>query len=623
MAAHRYRCGALAVSTAIGRRVGVWGVLLTLALGSATHTAGQSVSAATGQPSLNVISTPLEGYLPQVGLGLTDRFKDENEPNFYQADRSNAPEGNWLSSNGSPHFEIALLDTGAQVVLLTAEARQNFDLVGNGFAGTETIAIGGASGQLLATIENPLGVYAGGLGNRTSTTGPLMMNSAAMRGMTSFSAVSAPAESALPNVLGLPVISQFATAIRVDQPQIFTHDGKTVRTPQITFDTLGSGDVGIRTSPTQVIQRAPLTLRPSDSFLSPPFYLFNPLNILDELPLTQNPMTPSIIQGAMFLDVDVMNQGHVRNGMSFLFDTGASVSVVSEIVADQLGFDVQVDTPDFFVNVLGSGGVLSQVPGFIADRLELGVTGGDFVLEDVPLVVLDVTDPGSPGNIVPGIIGTNLFVDRNLVIDPKPSAGAGGVGPSLYISGPVTTSRQWGTAAASGNWQTAGNWQSPGTPGSLWQVELTNAAPVDQTVVVSADSTIHRLEIHGSATADIELQVGNGASLTLFSTLTVEDRGALTIQANAEVDAQLTEQAGGIIQGSGTLHGDLLQRGGIVAPGLAASPAAGSLAAMMGNGSLSTVQKNSQAIPEPSSAGLLVVLMACLVSGRQRVRLAR
>ncbi|MEM7312710.1 MAG: hypothetical protein AAF497_06130, partial [Planctomycetota bacterium] len=59
-------------------------------------------------------------------------------------------------------------------------------------------------------------------------------------------------------------------------------------------------------------------------------------------------------------------------------------------------------------------------------------------LENVPVAVLDVTNPSDPGNIVPGIIGMNLFSGRDIIMDANPSVGQGGTGPSLYISDPVT-----------------------------------------------------------------------------------------------------------------------------------------------------------------------------------------
>ena len=141
-----------------------------------------------------------------------------------------------LGNGGTPFYDIALLDTGAAVSLLTTQAFDDFNIDGpypgepDGFRGTEQIQIGGATGILFADINDPLGLYATGLQNRTSAA-PLTLNNSTMRGQTNTSMITIPAESDLPNVLGLTYSSQYATYIRNDQPQIFSLNGKTVRTP--------------------------------------------------------------------------------------------------------------------------------------------------------------------------------------------------------------------------------------------------------------------------------------------------------------------------------------------------------------------------------------------------------
>ena len=79
--------------------------------------------------------------------------------------------------------------------------------------------------------------------------------------------------------------------------------------------------------------------------------------------------------------------------------------------------------------VVGSGGTNLEVPGFFVESFTIQAIGGNITLTNVPVVVLDVTNPADPGNVVDGIVGTNLLAGRNVVIDPKPSLGGGGVGP--------------------------------------------------------------------------------------------------------------------------------------------------------------------------------------------------
>src|SRR5688572_2524192 len=185
---------------------------------------------------------PVGGFLPLVGIGLTNEFNDDLDP---FAKPSPSPSGTFLG-NGAAHYDIALVDTGAAVSLLTAQAAADFNMDGpypgesDGFRGTEEIQIGGATGILFATINDPLGLYAGGLQGRASGSS-FTMNHSALEGQTNTSLITIPAESDLPNVLGLTFASQYATYIRNDSPQIFTHNGKTVRSPYIDFLPRGSG----------------------------------------------------------------------------------------------------------------------------------------------------------------------------------------------------------------------------------------------------------------------------------------------------------------------------------------------------------------------------------------------
>src|SRR5262249_43694481 len=161
-------------------------------------------------------------------------------------------------------------------------------------------------------------------------------------------------ESDLPNILGIPFSSQYATYIRNDQAQIFSMNGKTVRTPQIQFNTLGSGGQGI-------VRRVPITLDDPSAFLSPPPYFSHLEGVINGDPYSQNPSAPTVMfnsslqaAAAYFVNTNVTNKGNTLSGKPFLFDTGADISVVSQINAVNLGFDPVLDTPDFTETVLGS-----------------------------------------------------------------------------------------------------------------------------------------------------------------------------------------------------------------------------------------------------------------------------
>jgi hypothetical protein len=504
-----------------------------------------------GMQPLSAAGPSIGGFVPLVGIGLTDEYKTLEDVNlgetFFIADPSDSPGGTALGTGGTAYYDVAILDTGAATHVLTQQAYDGFDIEGAGLDGTETQTIGGATGLIEMQINDAMGVYAAGLGDRTSVSPKLVMNTAALRGQTSFALLSAPTEWELPNIIGLPMAAHHAIAILNDDPQVFQYQGRTVRTPQVELRDLGSGGG-------EIVRRAPLKLRPGTGFIQGPFYIYN-LSMDDifsgELNLHDNPASPSVIEnGGMFVDVDVANNSESLADKEFLFDTGADLTVVSELTAKRLGFDAALDTPDFYLEVQGSGGVQSGVPGIFLDELNIDTIGGSFTLHNVPVAVLDVTNPNDPGNVVDGIIGMNLFNGRNLVIDASPSVGQGGVGPSLYISDPVTETHHWSAVAASASWTASTSWYTAGTPGVLWSTNVGNVSGSDQTAVVSSNSTVFDLTVSGTASADMTVRIDSGATLTTFGETLIQEGGRVELAGGA-LDTQFVNIEGGTLAGEG------------------------------------------------------------------------
>jgi hypothetical protein len=496
---------------------------------------------------------PLEGFLPLVGIGLTDEFQtvDGDGILFFMADSSPDPSGgNFLGVGGSAHYDVALIDTGANGSLITDAAYAAFDIVNEGFSGSATVQLGGATGTLDALVNDPLGIYATGLENRTGTS-PLTLNSSTMIGQTSVSLLSLPPDTDLPNILGLPFASQYVTSIQNDRPQIFELAGKTVRTPQIDFLPLGSGGQGI-------LRRAPLMLLPGASFVNPPAYIFDYMGILEGRPFHDNPTAHtlhsdgSLSVGGMFVSVDVANNGEELDDSSFFFDTGASVTVISELNAVRLGFDPLLDDPEFTIAILGSGGTAFDVPGFFVDEFTIETVGGTFTVANVPVLALNVTDASNPINIVDGIVGMNLFAGRNLVIDPQPSLGGGGNGPQLYIGDPVTSPFNWVTTSSSADWSDGAHWDAVGPPDQLGVANLNQVTGTTQEVVLSADVTVWELNVAGTGSGTMTLRIDEGDTLTTFSGVNIKTGGEIKL-AGGTIDTQFIDMRGGILGGSGTI----------------------------------------------------------------------
>lgn len=518
---------------------------------------------------------PIGGFLPYVGLGLTDRFQDQDETLFFQALNEPSLVGNSLGMGGNGYYDLALIDTGAAVSLITSEADAKYGIAAEGFssATSNSLTIGGATGFLQATINDPMAMFVTGTANLSGAgtdVDPLTVDESTLVGQSSVSLLTLPEESDLPSIVGIPLLSQYATYIRSDQPQIFQNNGKTVRTPQVDFLPLGAGGQGIT-------RRAPMQLESGTgtAFITQPVYIYDFGNIGTETPWTESPTTPTILQepGAFFLNVDIENEGEALNNFELFFDTGADVTVVSELNALRLGFDPGLDEPDFTVAVTGSAGVNQEVPGFFVEEFTIQAVGGSITATNVPVIVLDIADPTNPANIVDGIVGTNLLAGRNVVIDPQPSLGGGGVGPSLYISDPITSEFNWSTSSASGQWTTGSNWSGSSSPDNLGIANVAHVSGGNQTAVLAADTTVWELNVTGTASQTMTVQVNDGQTLTTFAGANLKTGGELELRGGV-LDTQYVEIRGGILSGSGLIKtgsgpiaGQVENRVGVVAPG--------------------------------------------------------
>jgi hypothetical protein len=221
--------------------------------------------------------------------------------------------------------------------------------------------------------------------------------------------------------------------------------------------------------------------------------------------------------------------------------------------------------------VTGSGGTFLDVPGYFLDSFTIQASGGggNLTLPNVPIVVLDVTSPVDGTNTLPGIVGMNVFTGRNMVINPK----AGTVAAGVYISEPVTASKNWTTTAASGTWSTGGNWSGGTTPNNLGIANVRHVSGGNQVAELTADATVWEVNVSGSASQTMTLAVQNGVGLTTFSGVNIESNGILQINGGT-LDAQFVEIFGGTLRGSGLITtgsgpipGQVESRSGIVSPG--------------------------------------------------------
>jgi hypothetical protein len=161
-----------------------------------------------------------------------------------------------------------------------------------------------------------------------------------------------------------------------------------------------------------------------------------------------------------------------------------------------------------------------------------------------------------------------------LVIDAIPAVGQGGVGPSLYISDPVTDSRSWATAAASGTFSTVGNWSPGSNPDMLkWDATVAHVSGGDQTAVVAANASVFRLTVRGTPSADMNVQVDNGVTLTTFGETLIEQGGRVELHGGTldtqfvNIDGGTLAGAGDVFAGSGPIRSPVRNLSGRIEPG--------------------------------------------------------
>ncbi len=498
--------------------------------------------------------------MPRVGIGLSDEFVEFDFLTTPSAGVSGTP----LGSGGVPFYDYALVDTGAQVSLLSASAFSNFGLgepfPGNpdGYAGTETIDILGVGGTEQLTASDALGIYAGGLQDRVSDGASLGLDGSLLAGQINSSIGILDPSSTLQNVLGLSFLSQYAVSVKNDQPQVFQLGGQTIRTPSVEFGTLGS-------APASGLS-IPLKLDPLSAFEDGPFFIFN-LDLLSDL--NEDPQVPTFLAGSLFVDALATDGASSFAGpKDFLLDTGAAVTVLSTASALELGIDAANSPPDFTLTVTGGGGVVSAVPGFYLDEFSLPGTNGDFTQSNVPVLVFDVTDPRDPENFVDGIVGTNLFAGRNYVLDPVVPSGAGSPDPRLVVSDTVTESTLWVSPALSADWESTSSWSTSQVPDELSNIVLEPVGANNQQAILGTPQLANAVTIAGSVSGpEMQLVLGPGAALTLFGGVEIQNGGALALQSGM-LDTLDLDVVEGRLEGEGTIKSQTAVnvRGGTISP---------------------------------------------------------
>lgn len=343
---------------------------------------------------------------------------------------------NW---NGQMALAFGIYDTGASVVTLSAADRAAFELQG---ASVPIKVPGGAvadaiDGVITGDVSMPMTFWADGLHAVTfswvSSTLEIdfsydLSGGASVPGVQVFVGTE-DGSPQLPNVAGTPIhfgsVSGGAVpAAKIDMMgyafdlgDFFSDDpflgplfaGVVMYMPDVSFVAAGTrllGLPGVTTDPVRI----PLSLFGPDNYANPG----------DEVTVAPNPVQEQ---------VQLQNDLATVTDAVFLFDTGASISVISTAVAEQLGLDL--NSPVTTIDIVGAAGSPITVPGFNLDALSLpidsdfdGTIDGVLRFLDAPVFVVDLVEG------LDGILGMNLWNPaKELLYDPNDP-----LGPSLQVT---------------------------------------------------------------------------------------------------------------------------------------------------------------------------------------------
>jgi hypothetical protein len=449
-----------------------------------------------------------------------------------------------LQPSGSPSYAIAVYDTGANANLLRYEDWQgSWDMATT--ADDYTIQ-GAGPDSVSAHILDSYGYFVDGLDAIDSGT----VATSGMCGVGNVRALGTKSPGGiLPSIIGTPLSVFYTTVIRTDQMTTVQYQGQEYTSPRLDLYTSRYAQ-GV---PRTFDHRIRVSYRQEGGAL-PPLYVEDSLGLF--------PSTPTASDALMIDGVTVEDSSYQPRTTQgrFLFDTGAQVTVLSLDLAYDLGLDLE--SPEFTVPITGIGGTVQDTPGFVVDTLRLPATGlGDMELQNVPVVVLNVPSDDDP---LDGIVGMNLFTDRNLVIHGGYGLSDGTFsGPFVGVTGVNPEGQATYCIAATGQWSVQETWNADVPTGQLnAYVEFDGAVELAGTAGQARSLWLGRRNVGtGTLTMDgsAELEVGSTLHLGSGARWTAQPGARVILDSGARIENESVQPA----SLTGTTSVSLVFRGGV------------------------------------------------------------
>jgi predicted aspartyl protease len=367
----------------------------------------KSVSVQASSGDIYIDSPPVSGFVPHIVVAVTDKRSSDDD---WVAQTHSSVVGRYLTASPETDYTVGLFDTGASAHVMSRAAAKRTGVLDAGLVTTHMVELLGATNSVSAWVSHPLALFIDGLA--AIDPNGRVSDDSNMVGQSNVAIIVGeeppPGRPDLPTAIGSPMSVNFVAAIHNDHPIAVTYDGNEYIGPDIRF----YEDFDSRIP--EYGGRIPLNLIPAGAVNIQ--YIPDLEAIFD---LIFEPGQPSIIVGNLAQSLFFVDSVDLHDGTKsaidkrrFMLDTGAQVTVIGSGIASRLGLDPA--RPDFEVEIQDVTGEITVAPAFIIDSLEIPALGGWLSYSNVPVVMLDVDSP--EGGYLEGIIGMNLFVEFNLVL---------------------------------------------------------------------------------------------------------------------------------------------------------------------------------------------------------------
>jgi predicted aspartyl protease len=367
----------------------------------------KSVSVQASSGDIYIDSPPVSGFVPHIVVAVTDKRSSDDD---WVAQTHSSVVGRYLTASPETDYTVGLFDTGASAHVMSRAAAKRTGVLDAGLVTTHMVELLGATNSVSAWVSHPLALFIDGLA--AIDPNGRVSDDSNMVGQSNVAIIVGeeppPGRPDLPTAIGSPMSVNFVAAIHNDHPIAVTYDGNEYIGPDIRF----YEDFDSRIP--EYGGRIPLNLIPAGAVNIQ--YIPDLEAIFD---LIFEPGQPSIIVGNLAQSLFFVDSVDLHDGTKsaidkrrFMLDTGAQVTVIGSGIASRLGLDPA--RPDFEVEIQDVTGEITVAPAFIIDSLEIPALGGWLSYSNVPVVMLDVDSP--EGGYLEGIVGMNLFVEFNLVL---------------------------------------------------------------------------------------------------------------------------------------------------------------------------------------------------------------